>query len=526
MRRSHAVSISLVLAFFILYARRAHLFPALCVCVAGRLRALCRASGTRESFVVAESMLLGFDAHWTLHLGDIYMVATEEEVASNCLGQAPPGVARGVRWPHGSRGSFAVPGNHEYYSRAFGFFDTFLPTLGVVAREVGPGGGNDTDAAPPLQSARCTARGKSHWPDDADSSSDATTVLPGDPASATAACANLTGQAASYLSLESRWWKFILLDSGSGTWSPDPQHDSHNNSLSDSVLRWLREEVRLIDPADMRGIVLLLHHQPISAFESDDDVYPAIVMQLASMLEAAGVHREIIILHGHEHRLSVYGPNDVILPSSADSAAMSSSSSTSNSSSSLRYHARCIGVGGFPTTIGVLPLASAAAASHLRLFDQRLYGYTSGEQPVGVGFNGFLRMYVRGPTLRLQYYSLSLDAEAQQTSALDPTLLLEETFTIAGVDPDDPDDAPRPDHHHHPHPPRPRTVLTRKENFVHPQMTRVQDATAGGDPEQGSRSLTSHSDARVTVDRSTLLLSLLFLLLFSLRSLFCARTYR
>jgi hypothetical protein len=462
-------------------------------------------------------MLLGFDAHWTLHLGDIYMVATAQEVASNCLGQAPPGVARGVRWPHGSKGSFAVPGNHEYYSRAFGFFDTFLPTLGVVVARAGvdqvQGGGNDTDdaaaPAPPLQSARCTARGKSHWPDDADSSSGAT-ALPGDTTpAATSACANLTGQAASYLSLESRWWKFILLDSGSGTWSPDPQHDSHNNSLSDPVLRWLRDEVRLVDPADTRGIVLLLHHQPISAFEIDD-VYPAIVTQLATMLEAAGLHREIIILHGHEHRFAVYDANDVRLPS-ADSAA--TSSPTSNSSS-LRYHARCIGVGGFPTAIGVLPLASAAAASHLRLFDQRLYGYTSGEQPVGVGFNGFLRMYVRGPSLRLQYFSLSLDAEAQQTSALDPTLLLEETFT-SGVNPDD---AQETDIDH-----PPRTVLTRIENFVHPQMTRVQDA-AGGDPSQQGL-VTSHSESRVSVDRNTtILLSLLFLLLFSLRSLSATRT--
>jgi hypothetical protein len=75
-------------------------------------------SGTLESDYVQKVMMNGngtaFDPEWTLHLGDIYPVGAPEFVQSNMLGQAPAGVKQGVTWPHGTIGSLAVAGNHEY----------------------------------------------------------------------------------------------------------------------------------------------------------------------------------------------------------------------------------------------------------------------------------------------------------------------------------------------------------------------------------------------------------------------------
>jgi hypothetical protein len=56
-------------------------------------------------------------------------------VKNNCLGVEPQVGAkyrRSVLWPHGRFGSFAIPGNHEYYSGGGGFFQHFMPSLGVL----------------------------------------------------------------------------------------------------------------------------------------------------------------------------------------------------------------------------------------------------------------------------------------------------------------------------------------------------------------------------------------------------------
>jgi hypothetical protein len=93
---------------------------------------LARGSGTEESAVVASRMSVNPPPNYTVHIGDVYFVGTTEEVASNCLGQAPANTLHGVQWPGGSLGSFALNGNHEMYSRGFGYFDTWLPKLGCI----------------------------------------------------------------------------------------------------------------------------------------------------------------------------------------------------------------------------------------------------------------------------------------------------------------------------------------------------------------------------------------------------------
>jgi hypothetical protein len=144
------------------------------------------AAGTLEADCVQSAMMASngtsFDPHWTLHVGDIYYVGSEDEVKANCLGQAPAGVAKGVKWPHGSLGSLAVQGNHEAYARSYGFFDTFLPTLGARLH----------------------------------------------PNSST-----LGGQGSGYAALENAFWRIILLDTG------------YNTSVHRSTLRYALESTKL-----------------------------------------------------------------------------------------------------------------------------------------------------------------------------------------------------------------------------------------------------------------------------------------
>lgn len=126
------------------------------------------ASGTRESAYVAQLMMQS-NPHYTLHLGDIYYVGTPDEVSSNMLGVAPKNVRQGVTFPHGTRGAFAISGNHEQMSRSWGFYETLLPTLG-------------------------------------------TRVHPSDPQNLT-----MSGQRAAYFVQENEHWRIVALDTGQST---------------------------------------------------------------------------------------------------------------------------------------------------------------------------------------------------------------------------------------------------------------------------------------------------------------------
>jgi hypothetical protein len=76
-------------------------------------------AGTREADYVQALMIKDYAPHFTIHIGDVYYVGTVDEVQSNVLGIAPAGVQKGVKWPWGSRGTFALNGNHEMYTRGW-----------------------------------------------------------------------------------------------------------------------------------------------------------------------------------------------------------------------------------------------------------------------------------------------------------------------------------------------------------------------------------------------------------------------
>jgi len=207
------------------------------------------ASGTAEAEQIAD--LIGNAApHFTIHLGDVYYVGDEEEMKTNCLGQPPEGSdKRGVCWPSGSVGSFALNGNHEMYANGDAYFDTFLPALGVRRS-----------------------------PQD-----------------------RLGGQKASYFCLRNRFWDVIAVDTGYNSVGIPILEQlpwfRPSCKLPDELVSWLRDVVRPRE--SRRGIVLLSHHQNFSAFE---DVFTRPAQQLAEFID-----RPVLWLWGHEHRFAVYG---------------------------------------------------------------------------------------------------------------------------------------------------------------------------------------------------------------------------
>ena len=90
------------------------------------------ATGTDEAHLVGE-LIKKFDPHYSIHLGDVYYVGYRTEVDENFLGiKNQESQFEPCLWPYGSRGSFALNGNHEMYARGFAYFDRMLPTLGLI----------------------------------------------------------------------------------------------------------------------------------------------------------------------------------------------------------------------------------------------------------------------------------------------------------------------------------------------------------------------------------------------------------
>jgi hypothetical protein len=209
-------------------------------------------TGTQEAEVVTGSMAPdGAAPEYTLHLGDVYYIGDTAAIDENCLGKSPNPEVEGVHWLPGSRGSFAMNGNHEMYATGKPYFDDFLPTLGWIEN------------------------GKA------------------------------IGQLVSYFCLENDYWRVIGLDTGYysrglpllsmlGTKLPFLLPSC---KLHDDNLKWLREVVKLQDDR-RRGIILLTHHQYYSAFE---EKYTKPAKQLAEF-----IGRPVLWFWGHEHRMAGY----------------------------------------------------------------------------------------------------------------------------------------------------------------------------------------------------------------------------
>lgn len=208
------------------------------------------ATGTLESQTIA-GLMSSTNADLTIHLGDVYYVGDAPEVAENCFGECTNNYA-GVKWPHGTQGSFALNGNHEMYANGGPYFTTFLSSLGMPS------------ATP--------------------------------------------GQLASFFCLETDDWRIIAIDTGYNSVGipvlslipginsiPAIGGDCH---LQKSLLDWLRNTVQ--PKARRKGTLILSHHQYYTAFT--DHAYTKPAKQLTEFFD----DQEVVWIWGHEHRLGIY----------------------------------------------------------------------------------------------------------------------------------------------------------------------------------------------------------------------------
>jgi hypothetical protein len=119
------------------------------------------------------------------------------------------------------------------------------------------------------------------------------------------------GQWASFFCLENKHWRVIGLDTGYNStrfdwgkvpllrrskWLRKTTSFKPGCNLPEPLLAWLKSSVN--PDGDKRGLILLSHHGPHSAFE---DWYQRPAQQLAKL-----IHRPVIWFWGHEHRLAIY----------------------------------------------------------------------------------------------------------------------------------------------------------------------------------------------------------------------------
>lgn len=305
-------------------------------------------SGTQESAYVADLMVSNFSADYTIHLGDVYTVGAPAQIESNALGIPPPNCKNGVKFPDGKRGTFAINGNHEMFSRGMGYFDHWLPKIGLR-----------------------------------------------DPVSG-----QFQGQKASFFMLENDNWRVIALDTGYTTYTLIPEWPREDaESQPQEVLDWLRDTVKIGNPDDTRGIVFISHHQYRSAF-SDPSLNTA--KQLEALLPPG---RRYLWIWGHEHRLAWYNAME-------------------RDDVNLVAYARCIGVGGFPTSLG--PLPPHARESGLLAYDDRPAGVIHGLKDEPKGHNSYVHITFDGGDLSITYKSLIYDNGVPRQNESDT--LVEERF--------------------------------------------------------------------------------------------------
>lgn len=274
------------------------------------------ASDTTESDKVAH-LVARYAPDYTIHLGDVYFVGTPEEIAENFT-------APHASWYYGASGSLALSGNHEMYSNGAAYFGELLPAMYIQVGEV------------------------------------------------------KKSQKAGFFCLENEHWRIIGLDTGYTSvgrpflevLSPPDCH------LREEQVNWLKDIVKIGNPTDKRGLVLLSHHPYISAFRED---YFRPGEQLYELLGEA--NRAVIWFWGHDHRLVGYrlGQNKT----------------------ELRAYGRCIGHGGMPVETK-MP-ADNGELDKMMFYDQRVRLSLGRHQ---LGYNGFVMLQLDEDKLLATYRDL------------------------------------------------------------------------------------------------------------------------
>ena len=290
------------------------------------------ASDTSESDSIAH-LVSRHNPDYTIHLGDVYFVGSPKEVEENFT-------APHASWYYGPSGSLALSGNHEMYSNGNAFFQHLLPSMYIQEGEI-----------------RKT-------------------------------------QQAGFFCLETDYWRIIGIDTGYTSVerplveivSPPDCH------LRKEQLDWLRDIVKIGDPNDKRGIVILSHHPYVSAFRED---YEKPGKQIQELL--ANSEREIVWFWGHDHRLVIYNK-------------------TSKAKGPIAY-GRCLGHGGLPVEVK-MP-GTKEDTDKIMFYDRRVRKVIKRHQ---IGYNGFVMLNVSEEKLTAEYRDL------------ENTVVMQEQWTVSKTD--------------------------------------------------------------------------------------------
>jgi hypothetical protein len=171
------------------------------------------------------------------------------------------------------------------------------------------------------------------------------------------------GQGASFFRLSNDHWNIVGLDTAYNSTGLEFWPFKPSCKLRDEQMKWLAS---LNLKGDSRGLIILSHHQPWSAFET---AYPAAFKQLAPFLPA----KVCFWFWGHEHRMAIYETQNGIA-------------------------GRCIGHGGMPIKIKK-PKDSPVCT----FTDSRLY---PNSENLTVGYNGFVNLTLNGPLINVDYRDL------------------------------------------------------------------------------------------------------------------------
>jgi len=338
---------------------------------------------------------------FTVHLGDVYWIGTPELYKSNVLGIGPKHVA----WPKGTETTYMMGGNHEALNGYNGLIEQGF---------------------------------------------------------------KYTGQKTTYAVWQTDYWRFVALDSSYNCYEIDQRRETaemeqefkegikdledmikdleegHGTSAADFqkafakmqaavspqetdapnpdvVVKWLREIVKLGDENDKRGIVLWTHHQPYSAW---GEAYIGVAKQLNHILPEG---KTVIWLFGHEHRLAFY--NLMRIKSYENEEA-------SQFTTRFNVFPRMVGNGGFPNDLGIPQPAVTGHKANLAAWDNRTYIEIPRlpMTPQAIGFNGFFKINVDGPTLNVSYITYKcIDAYTHCKDGLSQTqgdVVAAETFKV------------------------------------------------------------------------------------------------
>ncbi len=196
-------------------------------------------TGTKSAYAVAQR-IRKLSPDYTIHLGDVYYSGTGKEFDCYFL----PDDA----WPHGTKGTFALNGNHEMYSGGRAYFNALKrePLTYTVGGERVP-------------------------------------------------------QEVSYFCLQNADWRILGIDTGyyAKSFPVLELFDTQLIKLHRAIRAWLKDVV-FADPNDRRPVILLSHHEWFSAFDSE---YKRMGKQMQPYLGSV-----LLWFWGHEHRFAGYGP--------------------------------------------------------------------------------------------------------------------------------------------------------------------------------------------------------------------------